>query len=133
MGSVAEVTDATFAETVLKSSKLANVCYDIRGPVLARAKQMEDDGQRIIGRRVSPAWVATTLAADAPKLTAAQVHALVLEGKTVVTQTNSTGITAVDATSASVSGWPGRLSSRRTATLSAWKRSSHSSSPRSPP
>jgi len=43
-----------------------------------------DDGQRIIGRRVSPAWVATTLANDAPKLTAAQVHGLVLEGKTVV-------------------------------------------------
>jgi hypothetical protein len=43
-----------------------------------------DDGQRSIGRRVSPAWVATTLAADAPKLTAAEVHALVLEGKTVV-------------------------------------------------
>jgi len=43
-----------------------------------------DDGQRIIGRRVSPAWVATTLAADAPQLTAAQVHALILEGKTVV-------------------------------------------------
>jgi len=43
-----------------------------------------DDGQRIIGRRVSPAWVATTLTYDAPKLTAAQVHALVLEGKTVV-------------------------------------------------
>ena len=31
-----------------KSAKLANVCYDIRGPVLARAKQMEDEGQRII-------------------------------------------------------------------------------------
>ncbi|WP_298498747.1 bifunctional class I SAM-dependent methyltransferase/DEAD/DEAH box helicase [uncultured Maritimibacter sp.] len=43
-----------------------------------------DGGQRIIGRRVSPAWVATTLAADAPNLSAAQVHALVLEGKTVV-------------------------------------------------
>jgi hypothetical protein len=43
-----------------------------------------DDGQRIIGRRVSPAWVASTLVDDAPKLTAAQVHALVLEGKTVV-------------------------------------------------
>jgi hypothetical protein len=43
-----------------------------------------DDGQRIIGRRVSPAWVATTLADDAPTLSAAQVHALVLEGKTVV-------------------------------------------------
>jgi hypothetical protein len=43
-----------------------------------------NDGQRIIGRRVPPAWVATTLAADAPQLKAAQVHALVLEGKTVV-------------------------------------------------
>jgi hypothetical protein len=43
-----------------------------------------DDGQRIIGRRVSPAWVATTLADDAPKLSSAEVHALVLEGKTVV-------------------------------------------------
>lgn len=35
-------------QPVLKSSKLANVCYDIRGPVLARAKQMEEDGHRII-------------------------------------------------------------------------------------
>ena len=31
-----------------KSTKLANVCYDIRGPVLQRARQMEDEGQRII-------------------------------------------------------------------------------------
>jgi aspartate/methionine/tyrosine aminotransferase len=28
--------------------KLANVCYDIRGPVLARARQMEEEGQRVI-------------------------------------------------------------------------------------
>ena len=34
-------------QPVLKSAKLANVCYDIRGPVLAHAKQMEDEGQRI--------------------------------------------------------------------------------------
>jgi len=33
---------------VRKSSKLANVCYDIRGPVLARARLMEEEGQRII-------------------------------------------------------------------------------------
>ncbi len=33
---------------ILKSSKLANVCYDIRGPVLDRAKMMEEEGQRII-------------------------------------------------------------------------------------
>jgi len=33
---------------VMKSVKLANVCYDIRGPVMARSKQMEEDGHRII-------------------------------------------------------------------------------------
>ncbi|MGE0803519.1 MAG: pyridoxal phosphate-dependent aminotransferase [Lautropia sp.] len=33
---------------VLKSAKLANVCYDIRGPVMVRARQMEDEGHRII-------------------------------------------------------------------------------------
>ncbi|MGO9007330.1 MAG: pyridoxal phosphate-dependent aminotransferase [Beijerinckiaceae bacterium] len=35
-------------QTIRKSSKLDNVCYDIRGPVLARARQMEDEGQHII-------------------------------------------------------------------------------------
>jgi len=35
-------------QPILKSAKLANVCYDIRGPVLARAKEMEEEGQRII-------------------------------------------------------------------------------------
>jgi alanine-synthesizing transaminase len=33
---------------VQKSSKLDNVCYDIRGPVMARARQMEEEGHRII-------------------------------------------------------------------------------------
>ena len=33
---------------IRKSSKLADVCYDIRGPVLARARQMEEEGQRIL-------------------------------------------------------------------------------------
>ena len=31
-----------------KSDKLADVCYDIRGPVLDKARQMEEEGQRII-------------------------------------------------------------------------------------
>ncbi len=33
---------------VSKSNKLANVCYDIRGPVLKHAKRLEDEGQRIL-------------------------------------------------------------------------------------
>jgi alanine-synthesizing transaminase len=35
-------------QPVLKSTKLASVCYDIRGPVLARARQMEEEGHRVI-------------------------------------------------------------------------------------
>jgi alanine-synthesizing transaminase len=33
---------------IKKSDKLANVCYDIRGPVMERAKQMEEEGHTII-------------------------------------------------------------------------------------
>lgn len=33
---------------ISKSAKLANVCYDIRGPVLDKARQMEEEGQKII-------------------------------------------------------------------------------------
>ena len=41
-------TDMEIVPLVLKSTKLASVCYDIRGPVMARAKHMEEDGHRII-------------------------------------------------------------------------------------
>jgi alanine-synthesizing transaminase len=33
---------------IQKSRKLADVCYDIRGPVLEKARQMEEDGHKII-------------------------------------------------------------------------------------
>ncbi|MDP3843132.1 MAG: pyridoxal phosphate-dependent aminotransferase [Oxalobacteraceae bacterium] len=33
---------------IQKSKKLADVCYDIRGPVLEKARQMEDEGHKII-------------------------------------------------------------------------------------
>jgi alanine-synthesizing transaminase len=35
-------------QPIQKSKKLADVCYDIRGPVLEKAKQMEDEGHKII-------------------------------------------------------------------------------------
>jgi alanine-synthesizing transaminase len=35
-------------KTIQKSKKLNNVCYDIRGPVLELAQQMEEEGQKII-------------------------------------------------------------------------------------
>ena len=33
---------------IQKSNKLSNVCYDIRGPIMDRARQMEDEGHKII-------------------------------------------------------------------------------------
>ncbi len=49
--------------SISKSSKLANVCYDIRGPVLDRAQEMEDDGHHIIKLNIgNPA----TFGFDAP-------------------------------------------------------------------
>ncbi|MDM0046315.1 pyridoxal phosphate-dependent aminotransferase [Variovorax dokdonensis] len=35
-------------KTIQKSAKLANVLYDIRGPIMEAAKQMEEDGHKII-------------------------------------------------------------------------------------
>ncbi|GGP21236.1 pyridoxal phosphate-dependent aminotransferase [Silvimonas iriomotensis] len=35
-------------EAILKSNKLLNVCYEIRGPVPEKARQMEEEGYRII-------------------------------------------------------------------------------------
>lgn len=34
--------------SICKSSKLANVLYDVRGPIVEAAQQMEDEGQKII-------------------------------------------------------------------------------------
>ncbi|MEL0657850.1 pyridoxal phosphate-dependent aminotransferase [Psychromonas arctica] len=34
--------------SIVRSNKLDNVCYDIRGPVLKQAMKLEDEGQRIL-------------------------------------------------------------------------------------
>lgn len=40
------------------SSKLDNVCYDIRGPVLKHAKRMEEEGHKILKLNIGnlPVW-----------------------------------------------------------------------------
>jgi hypothetical protein len=43
-----------------------------------------DDGERIIGRRVSPAWAATATATGLPSLTPDDALAALIEGKTVI-------------------------------------------------
>jgi alanine-synthesizing transaminase len=52
LASFAKILSATpklpHAHPVNKSAKLANVCYDIRGPVLDKARQMMEEGHKII-------------------------------------------------------------------------------------
>ena len=43
-----------------------------------------DAGERIIGRKVSPAWVATALAAGAPTLTPESAFAALMDGRTIL-------------------------------------------------
>ena len=43
-----------------------------------------DDGERIIGRRVSPAWVVGALALGTASLTPAEAQAALLDGKTIL-------------------------------------------------
>ena len=43
-----ELTTLIIVKPILKSEKLNNVCYDIRGPVLELAHRMEEEGQKII-------------------------------------------------------------------------------------
>jgi hypothetical protein len=43
-----------------------------------------DAGERIIGRRVSPAWVATALDADTPTLSADNAFAALMDEKTIL-------------------------------------------------
>ena len=40
--------EETTMKPITKSAKLANVLYDIRGPIMDAARQMEDEGQKII-------------------------------------------------------------------------------------
>ncbi len=43
-----ELTIKFIVKPILKSQKLENVCYDIRGPVLELAQRMEEEGHKII-------------------------------------------------------------------------------------
>ena len=46
-----------------------------------------DEGERIIGRRVSPAWAANAISEDAPSLTADDAYTALIEGRTTLNLT----------------------------------------------
>lgn len=37
-----------YSDVIIQSDKLANVCYDIRGPILEEAKRLEEEGHQIL-------------------------------------------------------------------------------------
>lgn len=43
-----ETLEPRSQQTFAKSTKLADVCYDIRGPVLVEANRLEEEGHRIL-------------------------------------------------------------------------------------
>ena len=47
-----------------------------------------DDGQTIVGRRVSPSWAAQAVSIDAPQISQSQALALLREGHTVLDLTD---------------------------------------------
>jgi hypothetical protein len=51
-----------------------------------------DDGERIIGRLVSPAWVAQAVEADVPTLSSADAFVAVLDGRTVLQLQDGLGL-----------------------------------------
>ena len=68
---------------IKKSSKLDNVCYDIRGPVLKEAKRLEEEGQKVLKLNIgNPApfgfdaptkfWLMLSVIYQAPRVTAIQ-------------------------------------------------------------
>jgi alanine-synthesizing transaminase len=48
MGAIPCIRPENRLKTITKSAKLQNVLYDIRGPIMDAARQMEEEGQKII-------------------------------------------------------------------------------------
>jgi alanine-synthesizing transaminase len=73
---------------IQKSKKLADVCYDIRGPVLEKARQMEEEGHKIIKLNIGNLAV---FGFDAPDEI---VHDMILNMPSAAGYTDSKGMFA---------------------------------------
>ncbi|VEC81082.1 aminotransferase [Raoultella ornithinolytica] len=66
-----------------KSSKLDNVCYDIRGPVLKEAKRLEEEGNKVLKLNIgNPA----PFGFDAPTRSLLMLFAICLPPRVIVTR-----------------------------------------------
>lgn len=81
---VAEVPEFTDSTLHVVSGLLLPVWKRLPQDETRVYRLQTDDGERIIGRRVSPAWAATATGAGVPNLSAEQAYAALIEGKTIL-------------------------------------------------
>jgi hypothetical protein len=81
---VAEVPEFTDATLHVVSGLLLPVWKRLPQDETRVYRLQTDDGERIIGRRVSPAWAATAAETGVPSLSAEQAYAALIEGKTII-------------------------------------------------
>ncbi|HEX3663756.1 MAG TPA: strawberry notch family protein [Rhizomicrobium sp.] len=81
LGAVPEFTDSTIH---VVAGLLLPIWKRLPNESTRVYRLQTDAGERIIGRKVSPAWVATALAADAPTLTPENAFTALLDGRTVI-------------------------------------------------
>ncbi|NTT87630.1 strawberry notch family protein [Tabrizicola fusiformis] len=81
---VAEVPEFTDSTLHVVSGLLLPVWKRLPHDETRVYRLQTDDGERIIGRRVSPAWAATATGAGVPNLSADQAYAALIEGKTIL-------------------------------------------------
>ncbi len=81
---VAEVPDVTESTLHVVSGLLLPVWKLLPQDETRVYRLQTDDGERIIGRRVSPAWAATATGAGVPSLSPEEAYAALIEGKTIL-------------------------------------------------
>ncbi len=81
---VAEVPDFTESTLHVVSGLLLPVWKRLPQDETRVYRLQTDDGERIIGRRVSPAWAATATGAGVPSLSPEQAYAALTLGKTIL-------------------------------------------------
>jgi predicted RNA methylase len=81
---VAEVPEFTDSTLHVVSGLLLPVWKRLPQDETRVYRLQTDDGERIIGRRVSPAWAATATGAGVPSLSADQAYVALIEGKTII-------------------------------------------------
>jgi predicted RNA methylase len=81
---IAEVPEFTDSEIHIVSGLLLPIWKRLPNESTRVYRLQTDGGERIVGRKVSPAWVADALATGTPTLTADDAYAALLDGRTIL-------------------------------------------------